>query len=209
MDIKSPIKYHPDDGSIILDLLVMEHVFGYQVQWIKPDWYPLPVATLYHQDFPGIMQYSWDGNACNAMMYRNQNDVSLGSAEPVPRCSSYDNVVQHDHWLINPFTIIQTMKEKHGHEFWCITTCTIYQPFVYDASFYVPPSHGAPMDTDSALGKNRIGHARTLPLAISLAAIKALLFPDEWGPHIFEADEKHANKDASWGMVGGKPDASR
>lgn len=69
-----------------LNLAVAEKVLGYRVVKAKPAWYPFEVWCFYA---PGDtteewMAYSWDQNACNAMMFRNGKDDKAGTAPPLP-----------------------------------------------------------------------------------------------------------------------------
>jgi hypothetical protein len=69
-----------------LDVAVAERVLGMHVERIKPAWYPLEVTLFYWPNDP-LITYSYDANACNAMMYRNGKDDTAGTAPPLPRYS--------------------------------------------------------------------------------------------------------------------------
>lgn len=68
-----------------LDCLVAEHIFGYTVEEIRPSWYKLPVKLFKMND---EICYSWDANACNACIYRNGVDETLGFVPPLPNYST-------------------------------------------------------------------------------------------------------------------------
>lgn len=69
------------------DAVVAEKVMGYRVIVIEPEWYRLPVKCFY-EDGCSLIQYTYDANACNAMMYRNGKDDSDGTAPPLPHYTS-------------------------------------------------------------------------------------------------------------------------
>ena len=70
-----------DDRQI--DCLVMEKVFGYRVVEKKLDWYRVPVFFFYASN-SDVPEYTYDSNACNAMIYRNGRDDSDGTVPPLP-----------------------------------------------------------------------------------------------------------------------------
>ena len=74
-----------------LRIAVAEHVFGYHVERIKPDWYSHEVFCFYDPAFAPDMTYSWDENGCNARMYRNGLNPSAGTAPPLPSYESEDS----------------------------------------------------------------------------------------------------------------------
>ena len=69
-----------------LDALVATEIMGLEKQTIQPDWYPHPVDLFIHPK-NGLIVYSYDENACNAMMHRNGKDDSDGTAQPLPSFS--------------------------------------------------------------------------------------------------------------------------
>ena len=66
-----------------LDVLVAEKALGMRVERIRTNWYHHEILCFFE---PGcdLMVYSYDENACNAMMYRNGVDESAGVAAPLP-----------------------------------------------------------------------------------------------------------------------------
>ena len=74
-----------------LRLQVAEHVVGLHVERVKPDWYEREVFCFYDPAFPQLVAYSWDANACNAMMFCNGKDASAGYAPPLPSYESEDS----------------------------------------------------------------------------------------------------------------------
>lgn len=69
-----------------LDIAIAERVLGMRVERVTPSWYGREVILFYHPDDPLIV-YSYDTNACNAMMYRNGVDNTNGIAPPLPNYS--------------------------------------------------------------------------------------------------------------------------
>lgn len=65
-----------------IDQLVAEHVLKLTVKKIRVDWYQFEIWLFLDPD--GLIRYSWDGNACNAIMNRNGRDESDGVADPLP-----------------------------------------------------------------------------------------------------------------------------
>lgn len=74
-----------------LDCLVAEKILGYRVQITKPDWYDREVWLFFDDEFPGIIRYTWDSNACNARMNMDQKDPKKGAADPLPFYSSEED----------------------------------------------------------------------------------------------------------------------
>lgn len=77
----------PVNAGRDLDTLVAEHVFGMTVKHLRPDWYhggQSEVVCFYAPNYPDLIAYSWDANACNAMMCRNGRDPNDGTAPPLP-----------------------------------------------------------------------------------------------------------------------------
>lgn len=70
-----------------IDSLVATEIMGLTKKTIQPDWYPHPVDLFFHPD-GGFVVYSYDENACNAMMHRNGKDDSDGTAPPLPSFST-------------------------------------------------------------------------------------------------------------------------
>jgi hypothetical protein len=70
-----------------LDKLIAEKVFGYEVEMVKPDWYPFEVY-LFKWPERGVYAYSLDEDACNARMYRNGVDEREGFLDSLPFYSS-------------------------------------------------------------------------------------------------------------------------
>lgn len=68
------------------DKTIAESVFGWQVEVVKPEWYPYDVY-LFRDPISGNLLYSLDENACNAMMYRNGVDATDGTLPPLPHFS--------------------------------------------------------------------------------------------------------------------------
>lgn len=51
---------------------------------LYPNWYHLPVLAFYDPENPPLMVFSFDANACNAMMYRNGKNEDAWYADPLP-----------------------------------------------------------------------------------------------------------------------------
>lgn len=66
---------------------IAEDVFGMRVEVSRLPWYAGGELDVYLFWEPGsdLVSYSWDANACNAMLFRNGYDRSEGTAKPVPR----------------------------------------------------------------------------------------------------------------------------
>lgn len=73
----------------VVDVAVAEHLIGYRRETVQPSWYRVPV-DLFSIEFDGRQEvvYSYDANACNAMIFRNRVDDKMGYAQPLPRYSS-------------------------------------------------------------------------------------------------------------------------
>lgn len=67
-----------------LAIEVAKHVFGYRMETVQPSWYRLPVHCFYVPSDPNWMVYSYDENACNAMMFRDGKSEKSGYARPLP-----------------------------------------------------------------------------------------------------------------------------
>jgi hypothetical protein len=66
-----------------IDIDIASTIFGYTTRVIQPTWYRHEVMLFYRvgDDMP---EYSYDENACNAIIYRNGRDDSDGVARPLP-----------------------------------------------------------------------------------------------------------------------------
>lgn len=69
-----------------LDILVAEKVLGMRIERIQTKWYNHDILCFYEPSCD-LMVYSYDENACNAMMYRNGVDERDGVAQPLPHYS--------------------------------------------------------------------------------------------------------------------------
>ena len=65
------------------DAVVAEKVFGLERRSVRPYWYNREVLCL-HDPANGLMTYSYDSNGCNAIMFRNGQDSTMGTADPLP-----------------------------------------------------------------------------------------------------------------------------
>lgn len=95
-----------------LDCQIAEHVLGYEVRTVKPDWYPHEVRCFFWREsnLP-LMAYSYDQNACNASMYANGIDMKDGYAQALPRWSGdSDGMV---------WEVVHAMI-KRGFRFWLV-----------------------------------------------------------------------------------------
>jgi hypothetical protein len=171
------IYYHPDEGSPELDLMVLEAVFNYEIRRVKPDWYDLEVHLAMNKE-TGLIEYSYDDNGCNAMMYMNGVDEKVGFAKPIPRYSLDDRGL-----VSGLLDIIQAMKERHGYDFCLATVPMLYRPYSYQASFY--QEQETPDKSQHALNCNAVT-ANTVPLAVVIAALKVLKFPKNYWPSVFQ-----------------------
>ena len=77
----------PRSEDARLNFAIAQEVFGMRVEAIEPEWYRQTVWLFFKEGFPNVV-YSYDNNACNAMMYRNGKDISGGTAPPLPFWSS-------------------------------------------------------------------------------------------------------------------------
>jgi hypothetical protein len=71
-----------------LDAAIAEHVLGFHVERVTPDWYRGREVLLFFSPGETLVSYSADANACNAMMYCNGRDASDGTAPPLPAFST-------------------------------------------------------------------------------------------------------------------------
>lgn len=92
-----------------LDALMAEKVLEYKVERVKPDWYPLEVLLFYWEGSP-VISYSYDADACNALMYANGKDSAAGNAPPLPHYSSEDS--EGAEW-----EVVNAMIERHDCDF--------------------------------------------------------------------------------------------
>jgi hypothetical protein len=72
-----------------LDREVAQFVLGLTLREIKVDWYPLPI-TLFIRELNGeeFIEYTFDKNACNAMVFKDNQGEPGGYVEPLPFFSS-------------------------------------------------------------------------------------------------------------------------
>ena len=110
-----------------LDAEVAETALGFRVERIRPAWYGREVLCFYRPGSPE-MAYSYDDNACNAMMFRNGVDDSAGYALPLPR--------YHDD-TAEAFTVLEALRADGriimasvsvGENGWW---CALYPPLGY------------------------------------------------------------------------------
>ena len=139
-----------------IDVLVAEHVMGFHVERIKPDWYPHEVTLFFRPGNP-LVEYSYDENACNAMMHRNGKDDSDGTASPLP---FYSEEIEHAWEVV----------EKLAANGWNVAVETMANT---SEAPYTAVSFWRGDDWDTAEAMATDG-ANTASLAICLAALKAL-----------------------------------
>lgn len=150
-----------------IDIAIAEKVFGFKVNKVKPDWYPYEVLLFYHEGDP-LISYSWDENACNAMMHANGRDGSDGTAPPLP------------HYSVEPegreWEIVDAMIELHGCHFRLCGFDTSYRTRGTDIEECEPHrEYEAEFKPKGYRGDERfIATASRPELAICLAALKAV-----------------------------------
>ena len=71
--------------DIAVGSVLFEHIT------INPEWYRFPVEGFFDRQ-SGLMVYSYDTNGCNALMFRNGESDSDGTADPLPYWS--DDIAQ-------------------------------------------------------------------------------------------------------------------
>lgn len=76
----------PREAGREMDEAIAEHVMGWRVERITPEWYGTEVVLFYETDYP-LISYSSDARSCNACMYRNGKDDTDGIAPPLPSFS--------------------------------------------------------------------------------------------------------------------------
>lgn len=87
-----------------LNVAVAERVLGMSIRRTTPEWYGREVTLFYWPNDP-LIAYSWDENACNAMMYRNGKDDSNGTAPSLPF---------YDSDLDQAWEVVLTLRERGG-----------------------------------------------------------------------------------------------
>lgn len=134
-----------------LDIAIAVEVLGYKKRVLEPDWYDLPVTCFF--DPHGIIEYSYDDRACNAMMYRNGEDESEGFADPLPSYSWEDADARRLLWHFDTWHV-ERVNDPGGPgsgDFYYEAHCTSYRPEGYGTAT-----------------------ADTAPLAICRAALKSV-----------------------------------
>ncbi|HKX33530.1 MAG TPA: hypothetical protein VJ302_37980 [Blastocatellia bacterium] len=168
---KLQIYYHPDQGAPEIDLLILEAVFDYQIHRIRPSWYLYEVVLAINKQ-TGLIDYSYDENNCNARVYRNGIDESEGIAESIPRYSLDDRNRPAEF-----LHIVDRMREQNGYylELGTGPSSSLQGP-VYFASFWQSPEQ---------VMENEVS-AKTIPLAVTIAALRVLRFPNAYWQNVFK-----------------------
>jgi len=149
------------------DILVVKIIFGFREEIITPEWYHGREVHLFYDDvnFPGLIQYSWDSNSCNAQMYRNGKDDSQGIADPLPW---YTNTTSDGHQFFLP--IVERMaKLDYLLRFYACPNPRGKDGIIYDAEFL---KRGT--GVSNVWSQRHIGQADVANHALIQAALRAL-----------------------------------